>query len=152
MPLAFTILGVADTINAYDRSVALVNSLDAINADYVSLNVKVEGKKSAYEGLTLRQYEFLKSNVKSDRLDKVYGSLGAGVGPIKELDVDVGWGSSVGYNTYAGGAAGKLVESADRDMRTLKPLFTWVSVAMVVLSALMICTTQAALCRKSGAR
>ena len=89
--LAFTILGVADTINAYDRSVALVNSLDAINADYVSLNVKVEGKQSAYEGLTLRQYEFLKSNVKSNRLDKVYGSLGAGVGSIKELDVDVGW-------------------------------------------------------------
>lgn len=104
--LAFTILGVADTINAYDRSVALVNSLDAINADYVSLNVKVEGKQSAYEGLTLRQYEFLKSNVKSDRLDKVYGSLGAGVGSIKELDVDVGWGGSVGYNTYAGGAIG----------------------------------------------
>ena len=136
--LAFTILGVADTINAYDRSVALVNSLDAINADYVSLNVKVEGKKCAYEGLTLRQYEFLKSNVKSDRLYKVYGSLGVGVGPIKELDVDVGWGGSVGYNTYAGGVAGKLVESADRDMHTLKPLFTWVSVAMVVLSALMI--------------
>lgn len=104
--LAFTILGVADTINAYDRSVALVNSLDAINADYVSLNVKVVGKQSAYEGLTLRQYEFLKSNVKSDRLDKVYGSLGAGVGQIKELDVDVGWGSSVGYSTYAGGAIG----------------------------------------------
>lgn len=61
--LAFTILGVADTINAYDRSVALVNSLDAINADYVSLNVKVEGKQSAYEGLTLRQYEFLKATL-----------------------------------------------------------------------------------------